>query len=90
MSTEKSKLKPKTNLLAKFECSTEVHAIGIVMANGVVSLHGYDATYREKSLPGSSDQDSKLEKSPIIFFEVKAERVIKSFTDHYQKPRHRG
>ena len=37
MSTDKQKLKPTANVLAKFRCSAGVQVIGIVVANGMVS-----------------------------------------------------
>jgi hypothetical protein len=58
MSTETSKLKPKADVIAQFRYGAEGQAIGVVEANGMVSLHGHDATHREKRLPLiASDQD---------------------------------
>ena len=51
MSTETSKLKPKADAIAQFRYGAEAQAIGVVEANGMVSLHGHDATHREKRLP---------------------------------------
>jgi len=70
MSTETSKLKPKADVIAQFRYSAEVQAIGVVEANGMVSLHGHDATHREKRLPLiASDQDLNPERSPLFSFE---------------------
>jgi hypothetical protein len=75
MSTETSKLKPKADVIAQFRYSAEVQAIGAVEANGMVSVHGHDATQRGKRLPLiASDQDLNPERSPLFSFEV--EEVI--------------
>jgi hypothetical protein len=87
MNTETSKLKPKADAIAQFRYGAEAQAIGVVEANGMVSLHGHDATHREKRLPLiASDQDLNPERSPLFSFEVKAERRTNSFVDHYQRP----
>jgi hypothetical protein len=53
-----SELGLKADAIAQFIYSAEVQAIGIVEANGMVSLHGLDATHREERLPLiASDQD---------------------------------
>jgi hypothetical protein len=87
MSTETSKLKPKADVIAQFRYSAEEQAIGVVKANGMVSLHGHDAIHRENRLPlVASDQDLNPKRSPLFSFEVEAERRTKSFVDHYQRP----
>jgi hypothetical protein len=75
MSTATSKLKPKDDVIALFRYSAEVQAIGVVEANGMVSLHGHDATHRGKRLPlVASDQDLNPERSPLFSFGVEAAR----------------
>jgi hypothetical protein len=87
MSKDTHKLKPKTNVLAKFKCGAGVQVIGVVIANGLVSLHRYDAAYQERRLPLiASDQDWKPEKPLRFSFGVEIERRINSFVDHYQRP----
>jgi hypothetical protein len=87
MSTETSKLRPEAAVIAQFRYSAEVQPIGVVEANGMVSLHGHDPTHREKRLPLiASDQNLNLERSPLFSFEVEEERRTNSFVDHYQRP----